>query len=166
MEVCTWGAGSPSAELLIIGWHSVPSEPRSPVMSVATVVPSWQWLNVFSFPFFFCHWQYWNAFSVSLTVTVPSALLQGYFRKGNVLLEMGQQTEALVQFHRCLKLQADFAPAKTQIRKVCSSNLCTHYTCPCLTQLAVIRFSKPCGVKFCKGCMSKLPFVNLFINFI
>ncbi|KAK5865077.1 hypothetical protein PBY51_016269 [Eleginops maclovinus] len=43
---------------------------------------------------------------------------EGFFRKGNVLLEMGQQTDALIQFHRCLKLQADFAPAKSQIKKV------------------------------------------------
>lgn len=55
-----------------------------------------------------------------------SALLQGFFRKGNVLLEMGQQTEALVQFHRCLKLQADFVPAKSQIKKVCLSYSCIH----------------------------------------
>lgn len=47
--------------------------------------------------------------------------VQGFFRKGNVLLEMGQQTEALVQFHRCLNLQADFVPAKSQIKKVCPS---------------------------------------------
>lgn len=44
--------------------------------------------------------------------------LQGLFCKGNVLLEMGQQTEALALFHRCLKVQADFVPAKSQIKKV------------------------------------------------
>ncbi|KAM8848184.1 LON peptidase N-terminal domain and RING finger protein 1 isoform 1-T1 [Synchiropus picturatus] len=43
---------------------------------------------------------------------------EGFFRKGNVLLEMGQQTEALIQFHRCLKLQSDFVPAKSQIKKI------------------------------------------------
>ncbi|XP_010766689.1 LON peptidase N-terminal domain and RING finger protein 1 isoform X1 [Notothenia coriiceps] len=43
---------------------------------------------------------------------------EGFLRKGNVLLEMGQQTDALIQFHRCLKLQADFAPAKSQIKKI------------------------------------------------
>ncbi|GLD61975.1 LON peptidase N-terminal domain and RING finger protein 1-like protein [Lates japonicus] len=43
---------------------------------------------------------------------------EGFFRKGNVLLEMGQQTEALIQFHHCLKLQADFVQAKTQIKKI------------------------------------------------
>ncbi|KAF6738074.1 LON peptidase N-terminal domain and RING finger protein 1 [Oryzias melastigma] len=43
---------------------------------------------------------------------------EGFFRKGNVLLEMGQQREALVHFQRCLKLHADFGPAKTQIKKI------------------------------------------------
>uniref|UniRef100_A0AAY5K042 LON peptidase N-terminal domain and ring finger 1 n=1 Tax=Esox lucius TaxID=8010 RepID=A0AAY5K042_ESOLU len=43
---------------------------------------------------------------------------EGFFRKGNVLLEMGFQTEALIQFHRCLKLQSDFSPAKSQIKKI------------------------------------------------
>lgn len=43
---------------------------------------------------------------------------EGLFRKGNVLLEMGQQTQALIQFHRCLKVQADFVPAKSQIKKI------------------------------------------------
>ncbi|XP_068596511.1 LON peptidase N-terminal domain and RING finger protein 1 [Brachionichthys hirsutus] len=43
---------------------------------------------------------------------------EGFFRKGNILLEMGQQTEALIQFHHCLNLQADFVPAKNQIRKI------------------------------------------------
>ncbi|XP_064875935.1 LON peptidase N-terminal domain and RING finger protein 1-like isoform X1 [Oncorhynchus nerka] len=43
---------------------------------------------------------------------------EGFFRKGNVLLEMGRQSEALIQFHRCLKLQADFTPAKSQIKKI------------------------------------------------
>ncbi|XDV37286.1 hypothetical protein PO909_006910 [Leuciscus waleckii] len=43
---------------------------------------------------------------------------KGFFRKGNVLLEMGRQTEALIQFYHCLKQQPDFAPAKNQIKKV------------------------------------------------
>uniref|UniRef100_A0A672N3P3 LON peptidase N-terminal domain and RING finger protein 1-like n=1 Tax=Sinocyclocheilus grahami TaxID=75366 RepID=A0A672N3P3_SINGR len=43
---------------------------------------------------------------------------EGVFRKGNVLLEMGKQPEALVQFYRCLKQQPDFAPAKNQIKKI------------------------------------------------
>lgn len=54
--------------------------------------------------------------------TDVTILLQGLFRKGNVLMEMGRQTEALVQFHHCLKLQTDFAPAKGQIKKVTSSD--------------------------------------------
>ncbi|KAF4104812.1 LON peptidase N-terminal domain and RING finger protein 1 [Onychostoma macrolepis] len=43
---------------------------------------------------------------------------EGFFRKGNVLLEMGKQTEALIQFYRCLKQHPDFAPAKNQIKKI------------------------------------------------
>ncbi|XP_029113437.1 LON peptidase N-terminal domain and RING finger protein 1 isoform X1 [Scleropages formosus] len=43
---------------------------------------------------------------------------EGFFRKGNVLLEMGRQSDALFQYHRCLKLQADFVPARNQIKKV------------------------------------------------
>ncbi|XP_034037450.1 LON peptidase N-terminal domain and RING finger protein 1 [Thalassophryne amazonica] len=43
---------------------------------------------------------------------------EGFFRKGNLLLEMRQQTEALIQFYRCLKLQGDFVPAKSQIKKI------------------------------------------------
>ncbi|KAI7801877.1 LON peptidase N-terminal domain and RING finger protein 1 [Triplophysa rosa] len=43
---------------------------------------------------------------------------EGFFRKGNVLLEMGRQTEALIQFYRCLKQQPDFAPAKNQIKMI------------------------------------------------
>ncbi|KAA0709431.1 RING finger protein 1 [Triplophysa tibetana] len=43
---------------------------------------------------------------------------EGFFRKGNVLLEMGRQTEALIQFYRCLKQQPDFAPAKNQIKTI------------------------------------------------
>ncbi|KAF7707266.1 LON peptidase N-terminal domain and RING finger protein 1 isoform X1 [Silurus meridionalis] len=43
---------------------------------------------------------------------------EAYFRKGNVLLEMGRLTEALMQFHHCLKEQPEFAAAKNQIRKI------------------------------------------------
>ncbi|KAM4621258.1 LON peptidase N-terminal domain and RING finger protein 1 [Polymixia lowei] len=46
---------------------------------------------------------------------------EGFYHKGNALLEMGRQTEALIQFHRCLKLQADFVPAKSQIKKILES---------------------------------------------
>ncbi|XP_062855931.1 LON peptidase N-terminal domain and RING finger protein 1 [Trichomycterus rosablanca] len=41
-----------------------------------------------------------------------------FFRKGNVLLELGRKTEALVQFHSCLKQQPDFAASKNQIKKI------------------------------------------------
>uniref|UniRef100_W5JY51 LON peptidase N-terminal domain and ring finger 4 n=1 Tax=Astyanax mexicanus TaxID=7994 RepID=W5JY51_ASTMX len=43
---------------------------------------------------------------------------EGLFRKGNVLLEMGKKSEALRQFHDCLKQHPDFAPAKNQIKEV------------------------------------------------
>ncbi|KAL2077566.1 hypothetical protein ACEWY4_027070 [Coilia grayii] len=43
---------------------------------------------------------------------------EGFFRKGNVLLEMGRQTEALLQFHHCLRQQTDFAPAKASMKKI------------------------------------------------
>ncbi|XP_077466610.1 LON peptidase N-terminal domain and RING finger protein 1-like [Stigmatopora argus] len=43
---------------------------------------------------------------------------EGFFRKGNILLEMAQKTESLIQFHHCLKLQADFVPAKNHIKKI------------------------------------------------
>ncbi|KAM9470573.1 LON peptidase N-terminal domain and RING finger protein 1 isoform 2-T2 [Clarias gariepinus] len=43
---------------------------------------------------------------------------EAFFQKGNVLLEMGRLTEALMQFHHCLKQQPEFAAAKNQIRKI------------------------------------------------
>lgn len=43
---------------------------------------------------------------------------EGFFHKGNVLLEMGRQTEALIQFYHCLKQQPDFTPAKQQIKTI------------------------------------------------
>lgn len=39
-----------------------------------------------------------------------------------MLLEMGRLTEALMQFHHCLKQQPEFAAAKNQIRKVWEVN--------------------------------------------
>uniref|UniRef100_A0A665U6B2 LON peptidase N-terminal domain and RING finger protein 1-like n=1 Tax=Echeneis naucrates TaxID=173247 RepID=A0A665U6B2_ECHNA len=69
---------------------------------------------------------------------------EGFFRKGNVLLEMGQQTEALIQFHYCLKLQADFVPAKSQIKKVC-----VHHW------LFFEPVTTPCGHTFCKNCIER-----------
>uniref|UniRef100_A0A3P9HFN6 LON peptidase N-terminal domain and ring finger 1 n=1 Tax=Oryzias latipes TaxID=8090 RepID=A0A3P9HFN6_ORYLA len=52
------------------------------------------------------------------SAALQSFSLQGFFRKGNVLLEMGQQREALIQFQHCLKLHSDFGPAKSQIKKI------------------------------------------------
>ncbi|XP_058253137.1 LON peptidase N-terminal domain and RING finger protein 1 isoform X2 [Hemibagrus wyckioides] len=43
---------------------------------------------------------------------------EAFYRKGNVLLEMGRLTEALMQFHHCLKQQPEFAVAKNQIKKI------------------------------------------------
>ncbi|XP_060741488.1 LON peptidase N-terminal domain and RING finger protein 1 isoform X2 [Tachysurus vachellii] len=43
---------------------------------------------------------------------------EAFFQRGNVLLEMGRLTEALMQFHHCLKQQPEFAASKNQIRKV------------------------------------------------
>lgn len=43
---------------------------------------------------------------------------EGFFRKGNVLLEMGKKSDALRQFHDCLKQHPDFAPAKNQIKEI------------------------------------------------
>ncbi|CAL8357497.1 unnamed protein product [Merluccius merluccius] len=43
---------------------------------------------------------------------------EGFFLKGNALREMGRPTDALAQFHRCLTIWADCAPAQTQIRKI------------------------------------------------
>ncbi|KAF4091463.1 hypothetical protein AMELA_G00037200 [Ameiurus melas] len=43
---------------------------------------------------------------------------EAFFQKGNVLLEMGRLTEALMQFHHCLKQQPEFAAAKNKIRKI------------------------------------------------
>ncbi len=36
---------------------------------------------------------------------------------------MGKQTEALIQFYRCLKQHPDFAPPKNQIKKVTFSEI-------------------------------------------
>lgn len=60
----------------------------------------------------------------SLLLTLNNAMqlalasVQGFFRKGNILADMGRQREALVQYHRCLQLQADFFLAKDQIKNV------------------------------------------------
>uniref|UniRef100_W5MUE9 LON peptidase N-terminal domain and ring finger 4 n=1 Tax=Lepisosteus oculatus TaxID=7918 RepID=W5MUE9_LEPOC len=45
-----------------------------------------------------------------------------FFRKGNIFLEMGRKIEALIQYHHCLRLQHEFAPAKHEIQKILHSN--------------------------------------------
>lgn len=51
----------------------------------------------------------WNVFRVSF---------QGFFRKGKVLLELGKQSEALLQFQHCLTLNSSFHAAQYEIEKV------------------------------------------------
>ncbi|XP_038269212.1 LON peptidase N-terminal domain and RING finger protein 1-like isoform X3 [Dermochelys coriacea] len=43
---------------------------------------------------------------------------EGYFRKGKVLLEMGQKSEALLQFHHCLTLNPSFPAAQHEMEKL------------------------------------------------
>ncbi|KAM7161577.1 LON peptidase N-terminal domain and RING finger protein 1-like isoform 2-T2 [Macrochelys suwanniensis] len=43
---------------------------------------------------------------------------EGYFRKGKVLLEMGQKSEALLQFHHCLALNPSFPAAQHEMEKI------------------------------------------------
>ncbi|KAM9377825.1 LON peptidase N-terminal domain and RING finger protein 1 [Pholidichthys leucotaenia] len=70
--------------------------------------------------------------------------IEGSFRKGNVLLGMGQQKEALVQFHRCLKLQADFGPAKSQIKKMMEAEgVAVPEEVPCLLQVVSDYLKEP-----------------------
>uniref|UniRef100_A0A3Q1H1S7 LON peptidase N-terminal domain and ring finger 1 n=1 Tax=Anabas testudineus TaxID=64144 RepID=A0A3Q1H1S7_ANATE len=98
---------------------------------------------------------------------------EGFFRKGNALQELGQLTEALVQFHRCLRLQADFAPAKSQIKKVCLTFMLRHkaqsdeiekclsvltvsdFECPLCIRLFFEPVTTPCGHTFCKNCIER-----------
>ncbi|KAK7922555.1 hypothetical protein WMY93_009457 [Mugilogobius chulae] len=69
---------------------------------------------------------------------------EGLFRKGNVLLEMGQQTQALIQFHRCLKVQADFVPAKSQIKKILEAEGVTvPEELPCMLQVVSEYLKEP-----------------------
>ncbi|XP_027864754.1 LON peptidase N-terminal domain and RING finger protein 1 [Xiphophorus couchianus] len=77
---------------------------------------------------------------------------EGFFRKGNVLLEMGQQKEALIQFHRCLKLQADFVPAKSQIKKVLQvEGIAVPEEVPCILQLVSEFLTDPCPITTLSG---------------
>uniref|UniRef100_A0A3Q2DBJ4 LON peptidase N-terminal domain and ring finger 4 n=1 Tax=Cyprinodon variegatus TaxID=28743 RepID=A0A3Q2DBJ4_CYPVA len=69
---------------------------------------------------------------------------EGFYRKGNVLLEMGQQKEALIQFHHCLKLQADFVAAKSQIKKVLQvEGIAVPEEVPCILQLVSDYLKEP-----------------------
>ncbi|KAM9741289.1 LON peptidase N-terminal domain and RING finger protein 1 [Menidia menidia] len=77
---------------------------------------------------------------------------EGYFRKGNVLLEMGQQKEALLQFHRCLKLQADFAPAKSQIKKILElEGIAMPEEVTCALQVVSEYLKEPCPITSLSG---------------
>uniref|UniRef100_UPI003AAD150C LON peptidase N-terminal domain and RING finger protein 1 isoform X2 n=1 Tax=Centroberyx gerrardi TaxID=166262 RepID=UPI003AAD150C len=77
---------------------------------------------------------------------------EGYFRKGNVLLEMGRQTEALIQFHRCLKLQADFVPAKSQIKKILEAEgMAVPEEVPCILQVVSEYLNGPCPITSLSG---------------
>ncbi|XP_068181629.1 LON peptidase N-terminal domain and RING finger protein 1 [Antennarius striatus] len=78
--------------------------------------------------------------------------LEGFFRKGNVLLEMGQQTEALIQFHHCLNLQADFVPAKNQIKKILESEgIVVPDEVSCILQVASEYLKQPCPITSLSG---------------
>ncbi|MEQ2193485.1 hypothetical protein XENOCAPTIV_030009, partial [Xenoophorus captivus] len=77
---------------------------------------------------------------------------EGFFRKGNVLLEMGRQKEALIQFHRCLKLQPDFVPAKSQIKKVLQvEGIAVPEEVPCILQLVSEYLKEPCPITTLSG---------------
>ncbi|KAM6952715.1 LON peptidase N-terminal domain and RING finger protein 1 isoform 2-T2 [Lycodopsis pacificus] len=77
---------------------------------------------------------------------------EGFFRKGTVLLEMGQQTDALVQFHRCLKLQADFVPAKSQIQKILEvEGMAVPDEVSCLLQVVSEYLKGPCPITSLSG---------------
>ncbi|XP_067104320.1 LON peptidase N-terminal domain and RING finger protein 1 [Osmerus mordax] len=72
---------------------------------------------------------------------------EGFFRKGNVLLEMGRQTEALIQFHRCLKLQSDFLPAKSQIKKILEAEgMAVPEEVHCILQVVSEYLKEPCPI--------------------
>uniref|UniRef100_A0A3Q2Q1M7 LON peptidase N-terminal domain and ring finger 4 n=1 Tax=Fundulus heteroclitus TaxID=8078 RepID=A0A3Q2Q1M7_FUNHE len=87
---------------------------------------------------------------------------EGFYRKGNVLLEMGLQKEALIQFHHCLKLQADFVSAKNQIRKVLQvEGIAVPEEVPCILHLVSEYLKEPCPIttlsdliKLCFLCFS------------
>nr|XP_040031527.1 LON peptidase N-terminal domain and RING finger protein 1 isoform X3 [Gasterosteus aculeatus aculeatus] len=77
---------------------------------------------------------------------------EGFFRKGSVLLEIGQQTDALIQFHRCLKLQADFAPAKSQIKKILEvEGMAVPDEVSCILQVVSEYLRGPCPITSLSG---------------
>ncbi|XP_041846136.1 LON peptidase N-terminal domain and RING finger protein 1 [Melanotaenia boesemani] len=77
---------------------------------------------------------------------------EGFFRKGNVLLEMGQQKEALIQFHRCLKIHADFGPAKSQIKKILEvEGIAVPEEVSCILQVLTEYLNEPCPITTISG---------------
>ncbi|MGH0116621.1 UNVERIFIED_CONTAM: hypothetical protein FKN15_012216 [Acipenser sinensis] len=42
----------------------------------------------------------------------------GFFRKGKIFMEMGRNTDALLQYHRCLTLDPEFTAAREEIQKI------------------------------------------------
>lgn len=68
-----------------------------------------------------------------LIVTTGFSALQGFFRKGKVLLEMGQRAEALVAWQHCLTLNPNFHPARREMEKV-RGLYHSGVPCPHLTQ--------------------------------
>uniref|UniRef100_A0A3Q0S534 LON peptidase N-terminal domain and ring finger 4 n=1 Tax=Amphilophus citrinellus TaxID=61819 RepID=A0A3Q0S534_AMPCI len=77
---------------------------------------------------------------------------EGCFHKGNVLLGMGQQKEALIQFHRCLKLQADFVPAKSQVKKILEAEgVSVPEEVPCILQVVSEYLKEPCPITTLSG---------------
>ncbi|RXM96613.1 LON peptidase N-terminal domain and RING finger protein 3 [Acipenser ruthenus] len=47
---------------------------------------------------------------------------EGFFRKGKIFMEMGRNTDALLQYHRCLTLDPEFTAAREEIQKHSSAN--------------------------------------------
>ncbi|KAG7517917.1 LON peptidase N-terminal domain and RING finger protein 1-like [Solea senegalensis] len=87
---------------------------------------------------------------------------EGFYRKGNVLLEMGQQTEALIQFHHCLKLQADFVPAKSQIKKILEAEgMAVPEEVSCILQVVSEYLKEPCPITSLSGSQGLTHFEGL-----
>ncbi|OXB76157.1 UNVERIFIED_CONTAM: hypothetical protein H355_016735 [Colinus virginianus] len=71
--------------------------------------------------------------------------LEGFYRKGKVLLEMGQRAEALLAWEHCLTLNPHFQPARREMEKVCGS----------ADWLFFEPVTTPCGHTFCKECLER-----------